>query len=173
MKMLDRVTSAAGVKKGIDTQSGFRAYAKRAIDLINISGTGMSAGSEILIQISDNNLSIEQVPIHVRYDIGNTSSENPLSHGILVVYKIIGLISYRRPLPAFGIPGFILLLIGFGFGSWALAEYYTTNSFPFVLSMVFGVFVLMGLLLIIAALILNYLVFFVSQHKTTDIFKLT
>ena len=93
MKVLDGATAAAGVKRGIDTQSGFRAYGKKAIDIVNISGSGMSAGSEILIQISENHLAIEQVPIHVRYDIGKTSSENPLSHGILVIYKIIGLIS--------------------------------------------------------------------------------
>jgi glycosyltransferase involved in cell wall biosynthesis len=167
MKMLDTATAAAGVENGIDTQSGFRAYGKKAISIINISGTGMSAGSEILIQIKDKNLRIVEVPIKVRYDIKDTSSQNPIKHGLLVLYNIIGMISYRRPLPAFGIPGFLLLFIGFFFGSWAITEYYATATFPFVLSMVSGVFVMMGLLLIIAALILNYLVVFVADQKTT------
>ncbi len=130
MKMLDTATAAAGVENGIDTQSGFRAYGKKAISIINISGTGMSAGSEILIQIKDKNLSIVEVPINVRYDIEETSSQNPIKHGVLVLYNIIGMISYRRPLPVFGIPGFVLLIIGFFFGSWAITEYYTTAYFP-------------------------------------------
>jgi glycosyltransferase involved in cell wall biosynthesis len=167
MKVLDNATAAAGVKNGIDTQSGFRAYGKKAISIINISGTGMSAGSEILIQINDKNLSIVEVPINVRYDINDTSSQNPVKHGVLVFYNIIGMIGYKRPLPTFGIPGLILVITGFFFGSWAISEYYTTATFPFVLSMVSGVFVMMGLLLIIAALILNFLVVFVKEQKTT------
>jgi glycosyltransferase involved in cell wall biosynthesis len=169
MKVLDTATAAAGVENGIDTQSGFRAYGKKAINVINISGNGMSAGSEILIQIKDKNLSIIEVPIHVRYDIEGSSSQNPVKHGVLTLYKIIGMISYQRPLPIFGIPGFILVLIGLLFGSWAITEYYTTATFPFVLSMVCGVFVLMGLLLMITALILNYLVFFVTELKKQSI----
>jgi glycosyltransferase involved in cell wall biosynthesis len=166
MKMLDTATAAAGGEKGIDTQSGFRAYGKKAINVINISGTGMSAGSEILIQIQDKNLSIVEVPINVRYDIEDTSTQNPVTHGVLVFYNIIQMISYRRPLPIFGIPGFVLVIIGFLFGSWAITEYYATATFPFVLSMIGGVFVMMGLLLLIAALILNYLVVFVEEQKT-------
>ena len=105
----------------------------------------MSAGSEILIQIKDKNLSIVEVPINVRYDIEDTSTQNPVTHGVLVLYKIIQMISYRRPLPIFGIPGIILVIIGFLFGSWAITEYYSTSTFPFVLTMVGGVFVMTGL----------------------------
>ena len=87
MKMLDTATAAAGVEIGIDPQSGFRAYGKKTINAINISGTGMYEGSEILIQIKDKNLSIVEVPINVRYDIEDTSTQNPVAHGLLVLYK--------------------------------------------------------------------------------------
>ena len=170
MKVLDIVTAAAGVENGIDTQSGFRAYGKKALSVINISGTGMSAGSEVLIQISDNNLTIVQVPINVRYDIKDTSTQNPIKHGFLVLYNIIGLISYRRPLPAFGIPGFILLLFGFFLAFLAFSEYTTTLKFPFAYSMVSVVLVMIGLFLMIAALILNYLVIYVPGQKTKRYF---
>ncbi|PKG31458.1 glycosyltransferase family 2 protein, partial [Methanoregula sp.] len=72
MKVLDGATRIAGVADISDSQSGFRAYGKRAIDVINLNGQGMSAGSEILIQISDHNLRIAEVPINVRYDIEDT-----------------------------------------------------------------------------------------------------
>ena len=125
----------------------------------------MSAGSEILIQVAENKLKVAEIPIKVRYDIEETSSQNPVKHGILVIYNLIGLISYRRPLPIFGIPGIVLVIIGFIFGSRAITEYYTTATFPFVLSMASGISVMMGLLFLIAAIILNYLVIFVEEQK--------
>ena len=169
MKVLNIATATAGSGKGLDTQSGFRAYGKKAIRVINFSGTGMSAGSEILLQIKDNNLKVEQVPINVHYDIENTSTQNPVKHGLLVLYKIIGLISYRRPLPAFGIPGSMLFFTGAVFGLMAFSEYYTTTRFPLVDSMLSMVLVMTGILLLVAALILNYLVLFVTDQKKSHI----
>ncbi len=166
MKVLDSFTKVAGAStNNTDSQSGYRVYNNKAINAIHISGNGMSAGSEILIQVAENNLKITELPIHVRYDIEGSSSQNPVKHGISVIYNLIGLISYRRPLPAFGIPGFILVAIGFISGSAAFSEYYTTTKFPFVLSMVSAVFLIMGLLLLIGALILNYLVIFVKDQR--------
>jgi glycosyltransferase involved in cell wall biosynthesis len=83
MKVLDAATTLAGNGLAItDSQSGFRAYGRRAIEAIRPSGEGMSAGSEILIQAGDHHLQVAEVPIHVRYDIEGTSSENPVSHGV-------------------------------------------------------------------------------------------
>ena len=163
MKVLDGATKIAGGATITDSQSGFRIYGKRAIEAVHISGSGMSAGSEILIQLADKNLKIAELPINVRYDIEGTSSQNPVKHGTLVIYNLIGLISYRRPLPAFGIPGFLLVIIGFISGSAAFSDYYLTSKFPFFVSMVSAVTLIMGLLLIIAALILNFLVMFVND----------
>jgi glycosyltransferase involved in cell wall biosynthesis len=166
MKVLDTATVAAGVENGFDTQSGFRAYGKKAISVINISGTGMSAGFEILIQIKDKNLSIVEVPIKVRYDVEEPSSQNPIKHGILVLYKIIGMISYRRPLPTFGIPGLVLIIIGFLLGSWVVTEYYTTSKFHSVLTLGSALFMILGMLLLSIGLILNFLVIYIKDLKT-------
>jgi glycosyltransferase involved in cell wall biosynthesis len=165
MKVLDSATKVAGVENITDTQSGFRAYGKKAIDVVNLTGEGMSAGSEILIQICDHNLKIAEVPISVRYDLEETSSQNPVRHGVSVLYNVIGLISYRKPLPAFGIPGFICVILGLITGSWAFAEYYTMSKFSFLLSMGCALFIILGLLLISVGLILNYLVMFMKEKK--------
>jgi glycosyltransferase involved in cell wall biosynthesis len=165
MKVLDYATKIAGAETTTDSQSGFRAYGRNAIKMVQVSREGMSAGSEILIQIAENKLKVAEIPISVRYDIEDTSSQNPVKHGSLVLYNIIGLISYRRPLPAFGIPGFILVLMGLFFGSWTLSEYFTTMKFPILLSMISVLLLIMGLLLMIGALILNYLVVFVTEQK--------
>ena len=41
----------------------------------------MGAGSEILTQVKNYNLNVVEIPINVKYDIGGTSSKNPVSHG--------------------------------------------------------------------------------------------
>jgi glycosyltransferase involved in cell wall biosynthesis len=165
MKVLDQFTRLAGSTSNTDSQSGFRAYNKKAVDSIRISGDGMSVGSEILIQIAHNNLKIAEIPIEVRYDIEDTSSQNPVSHGVSIIYNLIRLIGYQRPLPAFGIPGFLLVIVGFVSGYAAFSEYYSSTRFPFMMSMVSAMSLIMGLLLIIGALILNYLVVFVKEQK--------
>jgi len=165
MKVLDTATAVAGVKNVTDTQSGFRAYGRRAIEVIDITGEGMSGGSEILIQISDHNLNVAEVPISVRYDIKDTSTHNPVSHGVSVLYRIINLITYRKPLTAFGIPGLILVIIGVIAGFIAFSEYYDTSKFPFALSMVSVLFLILGLLMCIAGLILNAMIFIVTQNR--------
>jgi glycosyltransferase involved in cell wall biosynthesis len=165
MKVLDGATKIAGVAEISDSQSGFRAYGKRAIDVINLTGKGMSAGSEILIQIADHNLKYVEVPINVRYDVGKTSTYNPISHGVSVLGKIIALISYRRPLPAFGIPGLILLLIAIAWGLFAIRNYDASGIVSVPLSLLSAVFLFIGLLMVIAGLILNAMIVIVRQQK--------
>ena len=125
----------------------------------------MSAGSEILIQISDANLQISEVPITASYDPSTQSTHNPVSHGIEVLGRIIAIISYRRPLPAFGIPGLILFVIGMVATSYALAEYYLTTELPFTLSMVGAILLIIGFLMGIAGLILNAMIVIVRESK--------
>ncbi len=158
MKVLDSATNFAGNIHVSDSQSGFRAYRKRAIDAIKLNGHNMSAGSEILIQLADHHMNIQEVPITVRYDIGDTSSENPLSHGLSVLSSLVGVLGYRRPLLSFGTPGVIFMAVGFIFASLAFSIYYETAQLPFALSMASGLFIIVGLVLATTALILNSLV---------------
>ena len=60
MKVLNHATKIAGAESTTDSQSGFRAYGKKAINAIHISKEGMSAGSEILVQIAENNLKLQK-----------------------------------------------------------------------------------------------------------------
>lgn len=62
-KILNMAIRVMGVQV-TDSQSGFRAYSKKAIDVIDPSENGMSAGSEILTQCYQNGLKIVEVPIH-------------------------------------------------------------------------------------------------------------
>ena len=165
MKVLDTATNIAGNIDVSDSQSGFRAYGKRAIEKIKVSGNGMSAGSEILLQIRDNGLNVAEVPIKVRYDIENRSSQNAFSHGYEVLSHLVGLLGYRRPLLTFGVPGAVLVVIGLVTGSWAFATYHLSNKLPFGPTIVSALFLMLGLLLVTSGLILNSLVQIVKGDK--------
>jgi len=94
-----------------------RAYGRRAIESIYIKDSGMSAGSEVLLQAKDNDLSIKEVPIHCRYDVERASTQNPVSHGVKTLIKILHDMELRRPLYYFTVPGILLAAVGVGMGA--------------------------------------------------------
>ena len=71
-------------------------------DFINAMKTNKAdvviGSTEILTQVKNYNLKLVEIPITVRYDIENTSSKNPVSHGVGVLGSIIQLIAEKRPL---------------------------------------------------------------------------
>jgi dolichol-phosphate mannosyltransferase len=116
MKVLDTATNIAGGIQVSDSQSGFRAYGKKAIEKIRVNDTDMSAGSGILLQIKENNLKLQEVEIQCNYDVGETSSKNPVSHGVEVLLRILKEIELQKPLYYFTVPGVLLMVVGFGMG---------------------------------------------------------
>ena len=69
------ITSAANYGADLkvsDSQSGFRAYSKNAIDAIHPTEEGMSVSTEILLKISNKGLSLADIPITISYE-GDTS----------------------------------------------------------------------------------------------------
>ena len=76
MKVLNLFTRLVGNVKTTDSQSGYRAYSRKAIEKIKITNPDMGAGSEILTQSKNYNLKLVEIPITVRYDIGGTLAKN-------------------------------------------------------------------------------------------------
>ena len=95
-----------------DTQSGFRAYNKKAIESLRPSETGMGVDSEILMDASRQGLRVMEVPVSVMYGIGKTSTHNPIYHTVDVLTSAIKLTSIRHPMTFYGIPGLVITLIG-------------------------------------------------------------
>lgn len=110
-KLLNAVT-ISGVS---DTQSGFRAYSRKAVQALRPSESGMGVDSEILMDASKNGLRIMEVPVSVKYGIGKTSTHNPVYHTVDVLTSAIKLTSIRHPMTFYGIPGLVVTLIGFYF----------------------------------------------------------
>jgi hypothetical protein len=104
----------SGVKL-TDSQCGMRAFGPTALrTLLESTSTSMAAASEMQFLASDAQLRVCEVPIEVRY-FGEVK-RNPIGHGLDVLNGILRLVSQRRPLLFFGVPGLLLLLIGIGLG---------------------------------------------------------
>ncbi len=112
IKLITKVTNLSIKEKLTDSQSGFRAYNKKALEAILVSDEGMGVSTEILIKGSNLGLKIAEVPIKVHYE-GETSTHHPVSHGTSVIVSTLKFTSISHPLKFWGIPGIILL--GFGF----------------------------------------------------------
>jgi dolichol-phosphate mannosyltransferase len=155
MKVLDIATYIAGGLNVTDSQSGYRAYGKRAIENINLNGTDMSAGSEILIQAKDHKLKFTEVEIHCRYDIENCSSEHPFIHGPKVLFRILKDMEYRRPLYYFTVPGMFMASIGILMGLKFLQDYYLGGYLRFGPTLLMAMLTIIGTFMVFTGIILH------------------
>ncbi len=138
-RFLDDTTKASGYRKtGIkiitsasnygtnfkvsDSQSGFRAYSKDAIDAIHPTEQGLAVSTEILLKISNKGLSVAEVPITISYN-GDTSKQHSVPHGASVLMNTIKYVSIRHPLKFYGIPGLALIVAGIVLGGIFLDAY--------------------------------------------------
>jgi len=115
----------------------------------------MGAGSEILLQIQEKQLKVAEIPINVRYDLENTSSKNPVKHGFGVLGSIINTIAEKRPMLYIGLPGMVLIMIGFYFGLTLLRQYNRMGYFSLPFTLLAGFFIIVGVLGVFISLVLN------------------
>jgi len=163
MKVLDAATNTAGGTKISDTQSGFRAYGKRAIDRIRIDADGMSAGSEILLQIKENNLKVEEVEILCSYDVERASTENPVRHGMRVLFNLLHDIEIRRPLYYFTLPGMVFAALGIGIGLDLLRQFYHGLPLSFGMTLFMILLTLVGSFMAFTGIILHAISRLINQ----------
>jgi len=154
-KILDRATNIISSIPIRDTQSGFRAYSKKAIELIEFSNDGFTADSEILINASKHDLRISEEKITVIYDTGRrTSTKNPILHGSSVLGSLIEMILVKHPLKYLGIPGLIVIFCGVLFSSYTISVFNETQLLPIPFALVSIAILLLGFLLLMSSGIL-------------------
>ncbi len=134
---LDKITNLAeniGVR---DTQSGFRSYSKKAIDIIDFNTDGFGADSEILIDAAKKKLKISEEKVTVIYNTGGrTSTKNPISHTSEVMGVLIEQIAIKHPLKILGIPAIILIISSIYFGVNAISLFNETRYFSLPLTFI-------------------------------------
>lgn len=154
-KFLSRMTNIASRKRLTDTESGFRAYSKKAIATLELKETGMAISSEIISEAASRDLKIVEVPISVAYN-RDGSTLNPVRHGVGVFNRILVMISERRPLLFFSIFGGIFLAAGLATGIMVLQIYYFGSTlFATGLALVSILFITIGILSLFTGILLN------------------
>ena len=164
IKIITKVTNLSIKEKLTDSQSGFRAYSKKALDEIIPSDEGMGVSTEILIKANNLGLKIAEVPIKVEY-AGETSTHDPVSHGTSVILSTIKFTSIHNPLKFYGIPGIIFLIIGLIFVAWTIQIYAETQEIITNVSLIGIGSVVLGTILLITAVILFSIVTVVNSKK--------
>lgn len=158
IKVITKLSNGSHKNAVSDSQSGFRAYNKTAIEkLASISENGMSASIELIRAINKYSLTIVEVPISCKYgdSLGvETSSENPLSHGIGLIMSMVRLVVEDKPITYLGIPGVLSVIVGALFGVWMLNIYAVEKYIATNLALASIAFVLLGFFMISTAITL-------------------
>jgi glycosyltransferase involved in cell wall biosynthesis len=158
VRVITKLSNGNGKKGVSDAQTGFRAYNKNAIE--NLSGVnekGMSASLELIRAVNKKGLKVCEVPISCRYGRNNgveTSTRNPVSHGVSLIFSIIKLVVEDRPLPFLGIPGIASLVAGTFFGVLMMSLYAQTHEIVTNVALASIAFILIGFFLISTAITL-------------------
>ena len=139
-----------------DSESGYRAFSRKAIEKLDLREAGFAVETEMIMQAADRGLSIAEVPITVEYG-GDTSTLNPVRHGLGVLGKIIVMISERRPLFFFGLVGLIMLTGGLVFSVRTVQLFNANSILPVGTLMLGAVLLIIGILSMFTGLILNAL----------------
>ena len=121
-KVLDRMIAGGG--DVVDSQSGFRAYSRKAFEQVNASELGMGVDSEILLRAKEAGLRIVEVPVTMEYKNLQTSTHNPIYHWLDVTFSVVKFISIRHPLLFYGGFAAIMFVTALVFGFETL-DYYT------------------------------------------------
>ena len=155
IKIITSTINSATNLKVTDSQSGFRAYSKEAINLIRPTESGMAVSTEILVKISNNGLSMAEVPITVSY-IGDTSTEHPVTHGTHVIGSTLKYVSIKHPMYFYGLPGVLLFISGLIMGVSFLDGYLDPAAPKILYGLMLGsiISILLGSMMIITSILL-------------------
>jgi glycosyltransferase involved in cell wall biosynthesis len=156
IKVITKLANGSGKQNVSDAQSGFRAYSREALERLTFKENGMSASLELLRAVEKNKLKVCEVPISCKYNMHGieTSTENPLAHGIGLLMSIVKPIVQDKPLIFLGLPGIISLIAGITFGIWMMDIYTATHSIITNIALASLAFMLTGFFMISTAITL-------------------
>jgi glycosyltransferase involved in cell wall biosynthesis len=154
-RMLDYAT---GAFTGFitDSQCGFRAFSRTAVDALDLQSLGFGVESEVLIRAREAGLRVVEVPVGARYDVDGSTAE-PLDQGVRVVDSILRVVAEWHPLIFFGVPGLIVFLLGMVLGFHVMNLFNQTGVLATGYALIVAITMILGGLLILTGIILNIL----------------
>lgn len=156
LSVIDHWLLRAGKTHVKDTQSGYRAMSRKAVDAMsNFDADGYGVDSEMLALAAKSGLKTVEVPINVTYSgLPHTSKKSPLRHGGELIGTVLRLVVEDRPLLFLGVPGAILLMAGLVSAFGLILAFNSTRFFSIPLALVSFGSTTCGLVLIVSSLIL-------------------
>ena len=141
------LTLATNIGSGLhlsDTESGFRAFSRRAVDEMRFTARGFALEPATQFQAKARGWKVVEVPIRVHYGI--PLKRNPVWHGVGQIDAILRLIAEHRPLLFFGLPGLFVLLAGLALGLQVVRIYDATQQLAIGYSLITVLLVIVGIL---------------------------
>ena len=138
-----------------DSQSGFRAFSKKAIHSLTLDEGGIGVESFMQRAAYDLNLRVTEVPITCRYDIEHTSKMGPVQHGFTVVNTLLKIIEERRPLLVFGSTGLGLMIVGLGLEIWVIEIYSVQQELAIGTTLIGILMIIIGILAMFTGITLH------------------
>ena len=163
-RVLDTATNLDSGLAVTDSQSGFRAFASSTKDVFRFKQNGLAIESEMLADAAAAGLRIKEVEIGVRYDVDG-SSENPVSHGIRILVKVLHDMELRRPLYYFTIPGLAMAGLGILMGLDFLRVFARGGSLMYGPTLLMVMLTLVGSFAALTGIILHTISKMVNECK--------
>jgi glycosyltransferase involved in cell wall biosynthesis len=91
--VLNITTNLGSGIKLTDTQSGFRAFSRKAIERMALKETGFAVESEMQFMAGRYGLKVTEVPIETNYD--EKVKRSPVVHGFGVLFRVLGMMGQR------------------------------------------------------------------------------
>jgi len=147
------LTSAASGVTSSDSQSGFRAFSPRALEVISFQSSGFSVESEMQFLVKQHGLRTEEVPVTIKYP--DRPKRSVIVHGVMVLNGILRLIGQYRPLLFFSVIGFTILLAGLIWGGVVVDIYRKKLELAVGYAMISVLLTILGSLLLAVGFILH------------------
>ena len=160
------LTSLVNLKAGsrlTDTQSGFRAFNRRALEEIKVTEKGMSVESQMIIDAIKKGLRASEIPITVSYKEAR-HKRSPLLHFMEIVSLILRRTVEEKPILYLGLPGFMLILAGLIAGLRVLDIFMRTRAIAIGTALITAILTISGLLLIVIAILMHYIKVYLKER---------
>ena len=152
-KVLLHMTGFLSGEKLTDSESGFRAFSRKALTELKLNENGMAISAETIAAAAQYGLKITEVPISVTYN-KDSSTLNPIEHGLSVLMRIIAMIAERKPLFFFGIGGLIVMIAGIIVGFRVVRILSVTGQIAFGSALISTILLIIGIFSIFTGVIL-------------------
>jgi glycosyltransferase involved in cell wall biosynthesis len=152
-KVFNLITGWTSGTLTTDSQSGFRAFSRAALETVSFSSSGFSVESEMQFLAREHKLRILEAPVTIRYD--QKPKRPVVNHGLMVLNGILRLVGQYRPLMFFGLPGMLMMITGVALGIWIVDIYARTQNLAMGYALISVLLFMMGSISLSTGVILH------------------